>query len=332
MKFSGAVLDVDGTVVRGNDPIPGAPAGYRRLREAGVETLFVSNNPTKTPPAYVDRLGTAGYEINPDQVFTAGTVTTRYLRERHADDDELLCIGSSGLLDQFEAAGLATTDDVDAADALVASIDREFDYDDLCTALWALDRDIPFIGTDPDVVIPAPERDVPGSGAVINAIAGVAEREPDAVLGKPSETAIEMVRERLPYPRRVSRRRGSAQHRHRARRTRRDDHRTGAVRRHERGGRRGRERLAGLRARRSRGYRPRHRLRVGTSTRPTPQVLIAASTTSASRVTFILNSCFHQSMREVTSHENETGDDEEDPEQAVRVIEGHAVQFNEYRY
>ncbi|ACM57763.1 hypothetical protein Hlac_2186 [Halorubrum lacusprofundi ATCC 49239] len=37
-------------------------------------------------------------------------------------------------------------------------------------------------------------------------------------------------------------------------------------------------------------------------------------------------------MREVTSHENETGDDEEDPEQAVRVIEGHAVQFNEYRY
>jgi len=44
-------------------------------------------------------------------------------------------------------------DDVDAADALVASIDREFDYDDLCTALWALDRDIPFIGTDPDVVV-----------------------------------------------------------------------------------------------------------------------------------------------------------------------------------
>ncbi|MGQ3329662.1 MULTISPECIES: HAD-IIA family hydrolase [Halorubrum] len=199
MKFSGAVLDVDGTVVRGDDPIPGAPAGYRRLREAGVETLFVSNNPTKAPPAYVDRLGAAGYEIDADQVFTAGSVTTRYLRERHADD-ELLCIGDRGLLEQFEASGLSTTDDVDAADALVASIDREFGYEDLCTALWALERDIPFIGTDPDVVIPAPDRDVPGSGAVINAIAGVAEREPDAVLGKPSDTAIEMVRERLQAP------------------------------------------------------------------------------------------------------------------------------------
>ncbi|GAB3695201.1 HAD-IIA family hydrolase [Halorubrum pallidum] len=199
MTLSGAVLDVDGTVVRGDDPIPGAPAGYRRLRAAGVETLFVSNNPTKTPPAYVDRLGTAGYDVDAEQVFTAGTVTTRYLRDHHAAD-ELLCIGDSGLLAQFADAGLTTTDDPAAADALVASIDREFGYDDLCTALWTLDRGVPFVGTDPDVVIPAPERDVPGSGAVINAIAGVAGRDPDVVLGKPSDPAIEMVRERLPRP------------------------------------------------------------------------------------------------------------------------------------
>jgi len=33
-----------------------------------------------------------------------------------------------------------------------------------------------------------------------------------------------------------------------------------------------------------------------------------------------------------TKRESGTGDDEEDPERAVRVIEGHAVQFNEYRY
>ena len=196
MEFSGAVLDVDGTVVRGDDPIPGAPAGYQRLREAGIEPLFVSNNPTKAPPAYVDRLGAAGYDADADRVITAGTVTTRYLSTHHADDD-LLCLGEPGLFEQFADAGLSTTDDVEAADALVASIDRDFDYDDLCTALWALDRGIPFVGTDPDIVIPASERDVPGSGAVIRAVAAVAEREPDVVLGKPSEPAIEMIRERL---------------------------------------------------------------------------------------------------------------------------------------
>ena len=196
MEFSGAVLDVDGTVVRGDDPIPGAPAGYQRLREAGIEPLFVSNNPTKAPPAYVDRLGAAGYDADADRVITAGTVTTRYLSTHHGDDD-LLCLGEPGLFEQFADAGLSTTDDVEAADALVASIDRDFDYDDLCTALWALDRGIPFVGTDPDIVIPASERDVPGSGAVIRAVAAVAEREPDVVLGKPSEPAVEMIRERL---------------------------------------------------------------------------------------------------------------------------------------
>ncbi len=199
MEFRGAVLDVDGTVVRGDEPIPGAPGGYRHLVEAGVDPLFVSNNPTKPAAAYVDRLGNAGFDVDADRVFTAGTVTTEYLRTRHADDD-LLVIGESGLLEQLAAADLSVTDEIAAADALVVSIDREFDYDDLCTALWALDRGIPFIGTDPDVVIPAPERDVPGSGAVIRAVAGVAEREPDAVLGKPSDPAIDLVREYLPYP------------------------------------------------------------------------------------------------------------------------------------
>jgi len=200
MDFEGAVVDVDGTVVRGDDPIPGAPDAIDRLRAAGVDPLFVSNNPTKAPPAYVDRLGTAGIDATADRVVTAGTVTTAYLRAEHAADD-LFVVGAPGLREQFREAGLTTIEDPDAADALVASIDHEFGYDDLRDALWALERDgVAFLGTDPDVVIPAPERDVPGSGAIIRAIAGTAEREPDVVLGKPSEPALETVLDRLDAP------------------------------------------------------------------------------------------------------------------------------------
>ncbi|MFA9516199.1 HAD-IIA family hydrolase [Halopenitus sp. H-Gu1] len=196
MDYEGIVFDVDGTVVRGDEPIDGAPEGYRIVEEAGIDSTFVSNNPTKPPAAYVDRLGSAGFTVDVDRVVTAGTVTVEYLKRHHAADD-LFVIGESGLFDLLAAADLSTTDSVDDADVLLASLDREFDYEDLSRALWALERDIPFFGTDPDVVIPAPERDVPGSGAVINAIAGVAEREPDLVLGKPFEPAIGMVTERL---------------------------------------------------------------------------------------------------------------------------------------
>lgn len=200
MNLRGVVLDVDGTVMRGDEPIPGARDGLDALAAAGIKRVFVSNNPTKPPEAYVDRFAGVGVGVSPEEVITAGSVTARYLREERPDDD-LFVVGESGLVDILTDAGLSVVGADDSPDALVASVDHEFDYDAMCEALWTLsDESVGFVGTDPDVVIPAVGRDVPGSGAVINAIAGVAEREPDAVLGKPSETAREMVLERLGVP------------------------------------------------------------------------------------------------------------------------------------
>ncbi|MFB6157557.1 MAG: HAD-IIA family hydrolase [Haloferacaceae archaeon] len=200
MSIHGAVIDVDGTVVRGTDPLPGAREGLAALDDAGVARLFVSNNPTKAPPAYSDRLRTAGFDVAPEKVITSGTTTVAYLRERHPDGRVFL-VGERGLRSQLTAAGLAVTDDPEAADVVVASIDREFTYDRLSEALRALDGDdVALVGTDPDAVIPAPDRDVPGSGAILGAVAAVAERDPDAVLGKPSPTARRLVAERLDPP------------------------------------------------------------------------------------------------------------------------------------
>ncbi len=55
------------------------------------------------------------------------------------------------------------------------------------------------------------------------------------------------------------------------------------------------------------------------------------ATTFALWETLIRPDIHRSNMSEVASHENRTGDDE-DPEETVRVIEGHAVQFTEYRY
>ncbi|MFB6302312.1 MAG: HAD-IIA family hydrolase [Haloferacaceae archaeon] len=200
MTIRGAVLDVDGTLLRGDEPLPGVRTGLAALRDAGATPLFFSNNPTKAPPAYRERLRTAGIDPGDGEVITSGTTTVAYLREHHSDD-RLFVVGESGLRTQLSAADLELVADPDAAEVVVASIDREFTYDHLRDALWALsDDDVAFVGTDPDVVIPASERPVPGSGAVINAVAAVAEREPDAVLGKPSPTARRIVRQRLDLP------------------------------------------------------------------------------------------------------------------------------------
>ncbi len=199
MHFEGVVLDLDGTVYRGGEPIPGAPETVGRLRERGCSLLFCSNNPTKDRAAYVERLAGMGITATADELLSAGTVTTQYLRDHHADD-RLYVVGASGLREQFAAADLHTTDDPEACEALVVSFYRGFDYDSIADAYDAGRDGCPFIGTDPDVLIPTADGMAPGSGAMIRAVAGVLERDPDHVLGKPAPETVGMAREAIGVP------------------------------------------------------------------------------------------------------------------------------------
>jgi 4-nitrophenyl phosphatase len=199
MSYRGVVLDVDGTVLRGDDLLPGADAGLARIEEAGLRRLFVSNNPTKRPPAYAARLRDAGVDADAAEILTAGTATTAYLREEHADD-AVYVVGEPALVDQLRDAGLTVVADPTRAEVVVASIDRSFDYDRLRETYVALSSGAAFVGPDPDMVIPAAGGDLPGSGAIINAVGGVAGRDPDAMLGKPSERTLRLVLDRLDLP------------------------------------------------------------------------------------------------------------------------------------
>lgn len=188
MSYEGAVLDLDGTVYRGERLLPGSAEAIERIRAAGIGPLFFSNNPTKSRGAYVDRLRGFGIEADPEEVLSAGTVTTRYLGAEHADD-AVYVIGDAGLKSQFEAAGIGLVDEPSEADVLVASWTREFEYGDMLAGYRAIEAGATFYGTDPDRLIPAAEGMVPGSGAIVNAVSGVAGRAPRKTLGKPSAEA-----------------------------------------------------------------------------------------------------------------------------------------------
>jgi HAD superfamily hydrolase (TIGR01450 family) len=200
MKPSGAVVDLDGTVYRGDRLLPGVPAAIERLRSEGVELLFFSNNPTRDGTAYVEYLRSLGLDVRPGEACSAGVATTEYLCEHHAGDPIML-VGSEGLGEQFREAGLTLTDDPDQTEVLVGSWTPAFDYDDMNAALSALDPDTTFLGTDPDRTFPGADGElVPGSGAVIDALAATVGREPDAILGKPSEQALALALDRLGVP------------------------------------------------------------------------------------------------------------------------------------
>ncbi|WP_226021417.1 HAD-IIA family hydrolase [Halomicrobium salinisoli] len=196
-----AIVDLDGTVYHGDDPLPGASEGIDALRAAGASLLFFSNNPVYDGEDYVERLQGMGLDVRQGEAVSAADVTREYLVERHPGDDIFL-VGTDALADMLRTADLTLTDEPEAADVLLASWTPEFGYDDLVDALRVADGDgTVLLGTDPDRTFPGSEgKPIPGSGAVINAVAGVLEREPDRVLGKPSAEATATALERLGVP------------------------------------------------------------------------------------------------------------------------------------
>jgi len=199
MSYQGVILDVDGTVVHGDSPIAGAADALTAIEQAGCQRVFISNNPTEPPAAYESRFERAGLSVDREEVFTAGTITIEYLTAEHGDD-QLYVIANPGFLEQLTDRPVELTDDPTAADVLVASLDRTFDYEQLCETVVALADGTPFVGTDPDILIPQDGPNIPGSGAIIHAIEGVAERDVDVICGKPSEFARQTVIEYLDLP------------------------------------------------------------------------------------------------------------------------------------
>jgi len=199
MSYQGIVLDVDGTVVRETTPIAGAATGLTAVDDAGLRRVFCSNNPTERPAAYEARFAEAGFAVAADEVFTAGTITTDYLRTEHADD-EVFLVGEAGLRAQPVAAGLSLTTTPRAADVVVGSLSTEFDHETLCQTIIAMGDDPVFVGTDPDTVIPQDGPDRPGSGAIIHAMEGVIDQSVDVICGKPSAYARNTVLDYLGVP------------------------------------------------------------------------------------------------------------------------------------
>ncbi|EMA43827.1 HAD-IIA family hydrolase [Halococcus saccharolyticus] len=197
MATRGVIIDLDGTVYRGNTRLAGAREGIATLHDSSCDVCFVSNNPAKSPTEFAARLTEMDVPADAEAVVSAASVTATTLERTHSDAD-LFVIGSPGLRSILENRDFALTDDPAACDVLVASYDRGFEYDDMTDGLRAIEAGAAFVGTDPDRTIPTADgRAVPGSGAIINAITGVVDREPDWIAGKPAERMAETALTRL---------------------------------------------------------------------------------------------------------------------------------------
>ena len=196
MTFRGALVDLDGTVYRGDRLLPGAAEGIAALRAAGIDVQFLSNNPSKLPTTYLEKLQGFGIPVEDDEIITSSVVTADYLSTHHPDAT-VLVIGEEPLVDVLVEHGVHVTESPDDVDIVLASMDLSFDFETMSTALDALDEDTIIAATNPDRTCPVEGGEIPDAGAVIGAIEGMTGRQPDLVFGKPSSITVNFALDRL---------------------------------------------------------------------------------------------------------------------------------------
>lgn len=179
----GFIIDLDGTMYAGRNPILYADEFIKALRSEGWPYLFLTNNSTVHPgevAALLEQL--TGIPVSPEEVFTSGMAAARYI-SLNGQGKQVLCIGEQALQETLTAAGFVLT--AEAPDYVVQGIDRDFTYAKLTQAVNAIRGGAMYIQTNPDHLLPKENGPIPGSGAIGAAIRTAAETEP-VVIGKPS--------------------------------------------------------------------------------------------------------------------------------------------------
>jgi HAD superfamily hydrolase (TIGR01450 family) len=187
----GWLFDLDGTVYRGNDLIPGADRTITALRDDGRRVVFLSNKPLETRADYARKLTKLGIPTDPEEVINSSIVLARHLATLDAGAP-VFVIGEPPLIAELETHGFEVRRDHHVRWVVIA-FDRTFDYAKLDTALQAVRRsDARLIATNPDRTCPTEDGEIPDCAGMMAAVEAVTGRTVETIVGKPSPIILEV--------------------------------------------------------------------------------------------------------------------------------------------
>ena len=193
--YDGYVFDLDGTVYLGDALLPGAADAIARVRALGRRTVFLSNNPTRDPQMYADKLDGLGIPTQLDDIVNPVVTVPRWLQAQHPGAG-VFAISEEPLKRALTAAGIRLTEDPEEIDVVLASYDRTFEYRKLqiaFDALWFHKR-ARLITSNPDRFCPMPGgRGEPDAASIVAAIEACTGVTCEANLGKPGAEMLETV-------------------------------------------------------------------------------------------------------------------------------------------
>jgi HAD superfamily hydrolase (TIGR01450 family) len=185
-RYEQVILDLDGCVWVGPDPVPGAADAIAAMRDAGKRVAFVTNDPRHAGEEFVRKLWGMGVQASLADVVTVGAAVQHLLAEKRRAGTAFV-IGTDAFRRHVSEAGVRIvnwTDLASRAELVVVGGTDDVNYDDLKNAVLALRRGADFLATGRDPTYPMPDGLWPGTGAILAAVEVGSGREA-AIVGKP---------------------------------------------------------------------------------------------------------------------------------------------------
>ena len=187
--YDAFLLDLDGTLYRGERPVEGAPETVHRLHAEGKRVVFLTNNSGRTREETAHKLRGLGIEAHADEVVSSAVATAELLASRGVRTVFPLC--GAGLRQELTQRGIELIEEVaDGAEVVVIGWDSGATYERFRDAGLLVQRGAALVASNADASYPASDGLWPGAGALLAVVTTTTGAEAE-IVGKPNAPLFE---------------------------------------------------------------------------------------------------------------------------------------------
>ncbi|MCP4076672.1 MAG: HAD-IIA family hydrolase [Gammaproteobacteria bacterium] len=195
-KFSAILLDMDGVLYHGHQPLNHAIEFMQSIQH--IPHCFITNNPTLSPRKIADKLETMGFNRPAtESILTSGEATALWLYGQKKSF-RYFAIGAEGLRDALNKYGQY---DEQHADYVVIGEGAGIDYTSLTTGInLIINHKARLVSTNPDNTVDGEIKGkhviLPGGGTLVSPFIQATGQQP-VTIGKPFPLLYEMAIKKL---------------------------------------------------------------------------------------------------------------------------------------
>lgn len=191
-----ALLDLDGVVYRGKNPVEYAADSIRTAEHTGMTIEYTTNNSSRFQRVVAEQLQGFGLDVAPWQVITSAVVAARMVAKAVPEGTGVLVLGAEHLREEVRRNALTVVDGPDDhPQAVIQGWYPDMTWRMLADVSYVVEAGATYFVTNRDLTIPRELGIAPGCGSMIQAVITATGVEPVASAGKPEAYMYDEARE-----------------------------------------------------------------------------------------------------------------------------------------